>query len=78
MFADQAEAAFRRDQEIANAYHSLNDGKWSGMMAQTHIGYVGWQQPERQTMPQVQRVDGLGLGTADGAEWKPPAGFAAQ
>lgn len=56
VFADQAEAAFRRDQEIANAYHSLNDGKWSGMMAQTHIGYVGWQQPERQTMPQVQRV----------------------
>jgi hypothetical protein len=56
VFADQAEAAFRRDQEITNAYHSLNDGKWSGMMAQTHIGYVGWQQPERQAMPQVQRV----------------------
>jgi Glycosyl hydrolase family 115/Gylcosyl hydrolase family 115 C-terminal domain len=55
VFADRAEAAFRRDQEITNAYHALNDGKWAGMMSQTHIGYVGWQQPERQTMPQVQR-----------------------
>ena len=55
-FADRAEAAFRRDQEITNAYHALNDSKWAGMMAQTHIGYTGWQQPERQTMPQVKRV----------------------
>jgi hypothetical protein len=55
-FADRAEAAFRRDQEITNAYHTLNDGKWAGMMAQTHIGYTGWQQPERQTMPKVRRL----------------------
>jgi hypothetical protein len=55
-FADRAEAAFRRDQEIANAYHTLNGGKWAGMMAQTHIGYTGWQQPERQTMPKVLRL----------------------
>ena len=56
VFADRAEAAFRRDQEITNAYHALNGGKWDGMMAQTHIGYTGWQQPERQVMPQLKRV----------------------
>lgn len=55
-FADRAEAAFRRDEEIARAYHALNGGKWDGMMAQTHIGYTGWQQPERNVMPQVQRI----------------------
>jgi len=55
-FADRAEVAFRRDQEMTNAYHALNGGKWAGMMAQTHIGYTGWQQPERQTMPKVLRV----------------------
>lgn len=59
-FADRAEAAFRRDQEITNAYHALNGGKWAGMMAQTHIGYTGWQQPERQVMPQVKRVTARG------------------
>jgi hypothetical protein len=56
VFADRAEAAFRRDQEITNAYHAVNDGKWDGMMAQTHIGYTGWQQPERNVLPQVQRL----------------------
>lgn len=56
VFADRAEAAFRRDQEIADRYHALNGGKWAGMMSQTHIGYVGWQQPEQQTLPHVQRL----------------------
>ena len=56
VLADQAEAAFRRDQALTDAYHALNGGKWDGMMAQTHIGYTGWQQPERQVMPEVKRV----------------------
>ncbi len=56
IFADRAEAAFHRDQEITDAYHTLNGGKWDGMMLQTHIGYTNWQQPERQVMPQVKRV----------------------
>jgi hypothetical protein len=58
-FADQAEAAFKRDRDITEAYHALNGRKWDGMMAQTHIGYTGWQQPERQMMPSVQRVPGM-------------------
>src|SRR6478752_6893023 len=30
------------------------------MMDQTHIGYIGWQQPERQVMPEVKRVRSRG------------------
>ena len=56
IFADRAEAAFQRDQQITNAYHMLNGGKWNGMMLQTHIGYTNWQQPARQIMPEVKRV----------------------
>jgi hypothetical protein len=56
VFAERAEAAFRRDQEIMAAYHALNGGKWDGMMAQTHIGYTNWQQPDAQVMPEVKRV----------------------
>jgi hypothetical protein len=56
-FADQAEALFRRDKELTETYHHVNGGKWDGMMAQTHIGYTYWQQPEQDTMPAVKRVD---------------------
>jgi hypothetical protein len=55
-FADRAEAAFRRDRQLADEYHALNGGKWNGMMTQTHIGYTGWQQPERDAMPEVRRL----------------------
>lgn len=55
-YADRAEAAFRRDREIAAHYHRLGGGKWNHMMAQTHIGYTGWQQPESDVMPAVERV----------------------
>jgi len=57
-FADLAERAYARDAEITAAYHALNGAKWDGMMAQTHIGYTNWQQPDRQVMPAVRRVDG--------------------
>ncbi|WP_309092504.1 glycosyl hydrolase 115 family protein [Phenylobacterium sp.] len=60
VFADQAEAAFARDQALTDAYHRANDGKWDGMMSQTHIGYTYWQQPPTQVMPRVTRVDGKG------------------
>ncbi|MGD0788379.1 MAG: glycosyl hydrolase 115 family protein [Terracidiphilus sp.] len=60
VFADRAEAAFRRDHEITNAYHALNGGKWDGMMLQTHIGYTYWQEPRQQVMPEVKRVPSNG------------------
>ena len=56
VFADRAEAAFKRDQQIAGQYHALAKGKWDGMMLQTHIGYTTWQQPDKDVMPEVKRV----------------------
>ncbi|HET9865412.1 MAG TPA: hypothetical protein VFP37_18395, partial [Steroidobacteraceae bacterium] len=60
LFADRAEAAFKRDHEIAAQYHALNGYKWDGMMLQTHIGYTTWQQPDRDLMPEVKRVPASG------------------
>ncbi len=59
-FADRAEALYRQDQALTDAYHTLNGGKWDGMMLQIHIGYTSWQQPKSQTMPAVTRVPGTG------------------
>ncbi|HEV2701985.1 MAG TPA: glycosyl hydrolase 115 family protein [Steroidobacteraceae bacterium] len=78
-FADRAEAAFRRDQEITAAYHALNGGKWNGMMLQTHIGYTTWQEPKQQVMPEVKRIPTRGtqkpiLFSASSDEATPGAG----
>lgn len=59
-FADAAEKAFGRDQQLADLYNQVSDGKWSGMMLQTHIGYQSWQQPDKQIMPAVIRVESSG------------------
>ncbi len=57
--ADVAERAFARDAEIRRRYEvGTAGGKWTQMMAQTHIGYTGWQQPDRDVMPAVRRIDG--------------------
>ncbi|MBE7220318.1 MAG: glycosyl hydrolase 115 family protein, partial [Caulobacteraceae bacterium] len=57
-FADQVEAAFRRDGELTARYHAINGGKWAGMMAQVHMNYVIWKDPTQQTMPSISRVGG--------------------
>lgn len=64
-FADAAEAAFHRDAEITAEYHAISDGKWDGMMLQTHIGYTTWQQPATQVMPEVTRVAATATPNAD-------------
>lgn len=56
VFADQTEAAFRRDGELSARYNALNGGKWDGMMNQVHMSYVLWNDPTQQTMPSVMRV----------------------
>jgi hypothetical protein len=57
-FADQAEAAWRRDQELTTQYHTIAGGKWDGMMLQVHIGYTSWNDPPTQQMPSVKRIAG--------------------
>ena len=64
-FADRAESAFRRDKELTAAYHSLNGGKWDGMMLQTHIGFTSWNDPKTDIMPAVKRI------AANGRQDKP-------
>lgn len=64
LFADKAEAAFKRDQDLSEAYHKIASGKWDGMMLQTHIGYKTWQEPKTNIMPEVKRVPGQASGNA--------------
>ncbi|HEY4305226.1 MAG TPA: glycosyl hydrolase 115 family protein [Gemmatimonadaceae bacterium] len=55
--ADSVEALFNRDAEITTRYNTtLAGGKWAHMMDQTHIGYTYWQEPPRNTMPRVDRI----------------------
>ena len=55
--ADEAERLFARDAAIRRIYEQeIAGGKWAHMMSQTHIGYTGWQQPERDVMPEVRRL----------------------
>ncbi|MEJ7559017.1 MAG: glycosyl hydrolase 115 family protein [Pedobacter sp.] len=65
-YADKADSLFKRDAEISKYYNKvLAAGKWEHMMDQTHIGYTGWQQPQRNVMPKTYRnlpaKPGLGL-----------------
>jgi len=56
--AEEAERLFKKDAEISHYYnHILAGGKWNHMMDQTHIGYTYWQQPEKDIMPEVVRIE---------------------
>ncbi len=50
------QAAFKADADITKRYHSLNNGKWDGIMAQTHIGYNNWQEPSSNSLPTLSWV----------------------
>ncbi|MBN2069485.1 MAG: glycosyl hydrolase 115 family protein [Opitutales bacterium] len=58
--ADRVKTAFAKDADLSEAYHSMKQGKWHHMMAQTHIGYINWQEPEAQVCPEVAYVDESG------------------
>jgi len=57
-FADEVEETFRRDRELMQRYHTINSGKWDGMMSQVHMSYVIWNDPTQQSMPSITRVGG--------------------
>ncbi|MCA9240693.1 MAG: glycosyl hydrolase 115 family protein [Planctomycetales bacterium] len=56
-WAEEVERFFQRDEELTERYHALEGGKWNHMMSQKHIGYRSWNEPRRQTMPRVERID---------------------
>ncbi|GAB4524413.1 MAG: hypothetical protein Kow00133_12660 [Amphiplicatus sp.] len=58
VFLTAAEKAFARDAELTRQYHSINGGKWDGMMSQVHMNYVIWNDPTEQTMPALIRTAG--------------------
>ncbi|HEX7980827.1 MAG TPA: glycosyl hydrolase 115 family protein [Gemmatimonadaceae bacterium] len=68
LLADSVTALFERDAAISRTFNrDLAGGKWSHMMDQTHIGYTYWQEPPRNVMPRVDRIqvpDGSDLGVA--------------
>lgn len=73
--ADAAERFFAEDAAIRARYEGSAGGKWLMMMAQTHIGYTGWQQPPTDRMPVVVRPapvtdDGIGVAVdGDATAW---------
>ena len=62
--AEQARRLFAWDAELRRLYEGAAGGKWPEMMAQTHIGYSGWQQPERDVMPELGMLAGPGTPAA--------------
>ena len=57
-WADKAEQHFVRDSILAWHYnHVMSGGKWNHFMDQTHIGYTYWQQPPKNVMPAVYRIE---------------------
>ncbi len=55
--AKKAKELYKKDSLITVYYHNeLSNGKWLNMMNQTHIGYTYWQQPEKNSMPEVNTL----------------------
>ena len=57
-YAEAVKQSYAQDSFISIRYNSIAGGKWNHMMDQTHIGYTYWQQPTKQTMPDVKYVSG--------------------
>jgi len=55
-FLGLAEESFKRDSTLTEKYHSINKGKWDGMMNQVHMNYAIWNTPTQQTLPSLVRV----------------------
>ena len=57
-WADETRRLFGRDAELQRIYEQdVAGGKWRHMMSQVRIGYTHWQQPPRNVMPPLSRVD---------------------
>ncbi|MGN6373971.1 MAG: glycosyl hydrolase 115 family protein [Sphingomonas sp.] len=55
--AEAARRYFAEDKAIRRRYEvDTAGGKWTDMMAQTHIGYTSWQEPPKDVMPTVWTV----------------------
>jgi hypothetical protein len=56
--ADQVQQIFKADANLMDHYnHTLANGRWNHFMDQVHIGYTIWQDPPRNVMPRVTRIE---------------------
>ena len=72
-YADKTKELFFKDDELTEAYHQNNGGKWNHFMDQVHIGYESWNNPPNDKMPavsyiQVDENPSLGYVVEHGAE----------
>lgn len=57
LYADLTEKAFEElNQDTVYYNQTLADGKWNGIMSNAHIGQTEWRSPERNIMPDIQRL----------------------
>lgn len=75
--AERAKTLFDADASETDYYHTrLASGKWNHMMAQTHIGYTYWNQPETNVMPEVKTIElpveaDMGISVQGSSDWWP-------
>lgn len=78
--AEQIKVCMKRDQELVEEYHTMDNGKWYGMGLSEHIGFVHWNEDEcrnpivMQVIPArkprlIVSVDGTGQYT-EGSGWQ--------
>ncbi|MBH1939926.1 glycosyl hydrolase 115 family protein [Mobilitalea sibirica] len=79
--SEQIKACMKRDQELVDEYHTMDNGKWYGMGLSEHIGFVRWNEDEckypilMQVMPTrknrlIVSLDGTEQRT-EGSPWLP-------
>lgn len=57
-WGNKVEELFACDSLLTLHYHTeIADGKWNHIMSQVHIGYRSWNDPRRNIMPQVRKVN---------------------
>ena len=57
-WAEKVQTCFTRDAELCDDYnHKTAGGKWNHMMDEIHIGYRSWNNPPKNIMPEVMRVE---------------------
>jgi endo-1,4-beta-D-glucanase Y len=75
--AQRVEELFARDAELSHDYNKvMAGGKWNHMMDQTHISYTNWQQPDKDVLPKVDRIDvpaaaDMGVSVEGSDKWWP-------
>ncbi len=57
-WANRVEECFKKDSLLCADYnHNIAGGKWNHMMDEIHIGYRSWNNPRRNILPAVKRVE---------------------